>query len=84
MLVHEALHLPCTLSVQDQRGFSSLACTQMAITLFRVIGSLGRTMVVANTLGSFFLLLFFILSGAVPFLRLARVSHCALTLCMCS
>jgi ABC-type multidrug transport system ATPase subunit/ABC-type multidrug transport system permease subunit len=38
---------------------------QMAIGLFRLIGALGRTMVVANTFGSFALLVAFVLGGFI-------------------
>ncbi|KDP34703.1 hypothetical protein JCGZ_10908 [Jatropha curcas] len=38
---------------------------QMALSLFRMIAALGRTEVVANTLGSFTLLLVFVLGGYV-------------------
>ncbi|KAG6540832.1 hypothetical protein Mapa_017810 [Marchantia paleacea] len=38
---------------------------QMALGLFRLIGSLGRTMVIANTFGSFTLLVVFLLGGFV-------------------
>lgn len=37
----------------------------MAIGLFRLIGALGRTMVVANTFGSFALLVVFVLGGFI-------------------
>ena len=38
---------------------------QMAISLFRLIGALGRTMVVAHTFGSFALMVIFLLGGFV-------------------
>ncbi|CAM6074535.1 unnamed protein product [Sphagnum tenellum] len=38
---------------------------QMAIGLFRTIGALGRTMVIANTFGSFALLILFVLGGFI-------------------
>lgn len=38
---------------------------QMAIGLFRLIGALGRTMVIANTFGSFALLTAFVLGGFI-------------------
>jgi hypothetical protein len=38
---------------------------QMAVSLFRLIGALGRTMVVANTFGSFALIVVFLLGGFV-------------------
>lgn len=38
---------------------------QMAIGLFRLIGALGRSMVVANTFGSFALLVAFVLGGFI-------------------
>lgn len=38
---------------------------QMAIGLFRTIGALGRTMVIANTFGSFALLVVFLLGGFI-------------------
>ncbi|KAH9674753.1 ABC transporter G family member 34 [Citrus sinensis] len=41
------------------------AVNSMALSLFRFIGSIGRTEVVANTLGTFTLLLVFVLGGFV-------------------
>ncbi|KAL6560039.1 Pleiotropic drug resistance protein 2 [Orobanche gracilis] len=41
------------------------ALHQMALSLFRFIGALGRTMVVANTFGTFTLLLIFVLGGFI-------------------
>lgn len=38
----------------------------MAVSLFRLLGAIGRSMVVANTLGSFILLFFFILVRCLP------------------
>jgi hypothetical protein len=38
---------------------------QLAIALFRTIGALGRSMVIANTFGSFALLVVFLLGGFV-------------------
>nr|CAD1818081.1 unnamed protein product [Ananas comosus var. bracteatus] len=38
---------------------------QMALSLFRFIGAIGRSMVVANTIGTFSLLLVFVLGGFV-------------------
>lgn len=38
---------------------------QMAISLFRFIGAVGRSMVVANTFGSFALLVVFVLGGFI-------------------
>lgn len=38
---------------------------QMALSLFRFIAALGRTQVVANTLGIFTLLLVFVLGGFI-------------------
>lgn len=38
---------------------------QMALSLFRFIAALGRTQVVANTLGTFTLLLVFVLGGFI-------------------
>lgn len=38
---------------------------QMGLSLFRFIAVLGRTQIVANTLGSFTLLLVFVLGGFV-------------------
>ena len=38
---------------------------QMAVSLFRLIGSIGRSMVVTNTLGSFSLLVVFVLGGFI-------------------
>ncbi|PIA25217.1 hypothetical protein AQUCO_12200002v1 [Aquilegia coerulea] len=38
---------------------------QMALSLFRFMAGLGRTMIVANTFGTFILLLFFVLGGYV-------------------
>ena len=37
----------------------------MAVSLFRLIGSIGRSMVVTNTLGSFSLLIVFVLGGFI-------------------
>ena len=37
----------------------------MAIALFRLIGAIGRTMVIANTLGSLTLLIVFVLGGFI-------------------
>lgn len=37
----------------------------MALGLFRLIGALGRTMVIANTFGSFALLVAFVLGGFI-------------------
>ncbi|KAI7727409.1 LOW QUALITY PROTEIN: hypothetical protein M8C21_009515 [Ambrosia artemisiifolia] len=45
--------------------FLLLAINQMSSALFRFIGSLGRDMIVANTFGSFALLLIFVLGGFV-------------------
>ncbi|KAJ0700763.1 putative ABC transporter, AAA+ ATPase domain, ABC-2 type transporter [Helianthus annuus] len=45
--------------------FLLLAVNQMSSALFRFIGSLGRDMIVANTFGSFALLLVFVLGGFV-------------------
>ncbi|KAM0017401.1 putative ABC-type maltose transporter [Helianthus debilis subsp. tardiflorus] len=45
--------------------FLLLAVNQMSSALFRFIGSLGRDMIVANTFGSFALLLIFVLGGFV-------------------
>nr|QVT92374.1 ABC transporter [Salvia miltiorrhiza] len=42
-----------------------LALHQMALSLFRFIGALGRTQVVANTLGTFTLLMVFVLGGFI-------------------
>ncbi|KAF8011670.1 hypothetical protein BT93_J2068 [Corymbia citriodora subsp. variegata] len=42
-----------------------LLTQQMASALFRTIGAVGRNMIVANTLGTFFLLVLFALSGVV-------------------
>ncbi|KAL1544434.1 Pleiotropic drug resistance protein 2 [Salvia divinorum] len=42
-----------------------LALHQMALSLFRFIAALGRTQVVANTLGTFTLLLVFVLGGFI-------------------
>lgn len=41
------------------------AVNSMALSLFRFIGSIGRTEVIANTLGTFSLLLVFVLGGFV-------------------
>jgi len=38
---------------------------QMALSLFRFIASIGRTMVIANMLGSLALLLVFVLGGFI-------------------
>lgn len=38
---------------------------QMALSLFRFIAALGRTQVVANTLGTFTLLMVFVLGGFI-------------------
>lgn len=38
---------------------------QMAIALFRLIGALGRSMVIANTFGSFALVVVFVLGGFI-------------------
>jgi hypothetical protein len=38
---------------------------QLAIALFRTIGALGRSMVIANTFGSFALLVVFLLGGFI-------------------
>jgi hypothetical protein len=38
---------------------------QMAIALFRTIGALGRSMIIANTFGSFALLVVFLLGGFI-------------------
>lgn len=38
---------------------------QMASSLFRIIGAVGRNMIIANTFGSFTLLLLFAFSGVV-------------------
>ena len=38
---------------------------QMALSLFRLIGALGRTMVVAHTFGTFALIVVFLLGGFV-------------------
>lgn len=38
---------------------------QMAIALFRLIGALGRTMVIASTFGSFALVVAFVLGGFI-------------------
>ena len=56
---------------------------QMALSLFRFIAALGRTQVVANTLGTFTLLMVFVLGGFivakgeyfVPFFELFRNSR---------
>ncbi|KAI3775037.1 hypothetical protein L1987_49605 [Smallanthus sonchifolius] len=45
--------------------FLLLAINQMSSALFRFIGALGRNMIVANTFGSFALLLVFVLGGFV-------------------
>ncbi|KAK9078285.1 hypothetical protein SSX86_002342 [Deinandra increscens subsp. villosa] len=45
--------------------FLLLAVNQMSSALFRFIGALGRNMIVANTFGSFALLLIFVLGGFV-------------------
>ncbi|XP_076929681.1 pleiotropic drug resistance protein 1-like [Bidens hawaiensis] len=45
--------------------FLLLAVNQMSSALFRFIGALGRNMIVANTFGSFALLLVFVLGGFV-------------------
>ena len=37
----------------------------MAVSLFRLMGSIGRSMVVTNTLGSFSLLIIFVLGGFI-------------------
>lgn len=42
-----------------------LLVNQMAAALFRFIAALGRTMVVANTLASFALLVLLVLSGFI-------------------
>ncbi|KAF5780020.1 putative ABC-2 type transporter [Helianthus annuus] len=42
-----------------------LGIHQMALGLFRFIAALGRTQVVANTLGTFTLLLVFVLGGFI-------------------
>jgi hypothetical protein len=47
------------------RFFLLFLMHQMAIGLFRLIGALGRTMVVANTFGSFALLVAFVLGGFI-------------------
>lgn len=41
------------------------ALHQMALSLFRFIAALGRTQVVANTLGTFTLLMVFVLGGFI-------------------
>lgn len=41
------------------------ALHQMALSLFRFIAALGRTQVVANTLGTFSLLMVFVLGGFI-------------------
>ena len=38
---------------------------QMALGLFRFIGAVGRSMVIANTFGSFALLVVFLLGGFI-------------------
>ncbi|KAI3716294.1 hypothetical protein L6452_23531 [Arctium lappa] len=45
--------------------FLLLAVNQMSSALFRFIGAMGRNMIVANTFGSFALLLVFVLGGFV-------------------
>lgn len=45
--------------------FLALQVHQMAVSLFRLIGSIGRSMVVTNTLGSFSLLIVFVLGGFI-------------------
>ena len=48
-----------------QRFVTFLQVHQMAVSLFRLIGSIGRNMVVTNTLGSFSLLIVFVLGGFI-------------------
>ncbi|KAL4357686.1 hypothetical protein HN51_028978 [Arachis hypogaea] len=48
------------------RQFLAFFCVhQMALSLFRFIAALGRTQIVANTLGTFVLLLVFVLGGFI-------------------
>ena len=42
-----------------------IGISQMALSLFRFIAALGRSEVVANTIGSFTLLLVFVLGGYI-------------------
>jgi hypothetical protein len=53
---------------------------QMALSLFRFIAALGRTEVVANTIGSFTLLMVFVLGGFIVAkgkkLVIADVNYC--------
>lgn len=53
---------------------------QMALSLFRFIAALGRTEVVANTIGSFTLLMVFVLGGFIvakgKMLVIAKVNYC--------
>lgn len=55
--------------LHDHRFFKQLLAFigvhQMALSLFRFIASAGRTMVVSNVLGSFVLLLVFVLGGFI-------------------
>jgi len=53
-------------SSEAQQGATPLRQVhQMAVSLFRLIGSIGRSMVVTNTLGSFSLLVVFVLGGFI-------------------
>lgn len=45
--------------------FLLLLMHQMALGLFRLIGALGRTMVIANTFGTFALIVVFLLGGFI-------------------
>ena len=56
-------HLNCHRFFRQLLAFFSVH--QMALSLFRFIAALGRTQVVANTLGTFTLLLVFVLGGFV-------------------
>ena len=49
---------------------------QMALSLFRFIAALGRTQIVANTLGTFTLLLVFVLGGFIVAKGQCFVSFC--------
>lgn len=48
---------------------------QMSIALFRVIGSLGRNMIVANTFGSFAMLVVMALGGYIVSRGHASILH---------
>ncbi|KAK1416813.1 hypothetical protein QVD17_25930 [Tagetes erecta] len=48
-----------------KQAFLLLAVNQMSSGLFRFIGALGRNMIIANTFGSFALLLIFVLGGFI-------------------